>query len=55
MVQYVHISVFQLFSILTQEFKHAEIKTKEELINTIKTSPIQPTPDVEYMWYTYDW
>ena len=48
-------SVDQLFSILTQEFKKAEMKTIEELEEIIVNSPISPKPEVERLLFTWDW
>ena len=47
--------VDQLFSILTQEFKNSEIKTIEEMFAKIINSPISPKPEVQSLWYIWDW
>ena len=46
--------VDQLFSILTQEFKKIELKTLEDLEESIRKS-INPTPDVERLNFVWDW
>ena len=44
----------QTFSILCQELK-CEIRSVDELIDKIKNAPISPKPEVEHLWYTWDW
>ena len=46
--------VDQLFSILTQEFKKTELKTLEDLEDSIRHS-ICPTPYVERLNFVWDW
>ena len=44
----------QCFSILSSEFK-SEIQTVEDLFMKIKNSPISPKPDVEHLFFIWDW
>ena len=45
----------QLFSILANEFKTAEIPDVETLKQKIESAPIKPKPVVESMMYSWDW
>ena len=47
-------SVDQIFSILTQEFK-TEIKSLDELLEKMRSAPIEPKPVVESLLYIWDW
>ena len=44
-----------MFSILTNEFKTAEIPDVETLKQKIENAPIKPKPVVESMMYSWDW
>ena len=47
--------VDQLFSILTNEFKHVDIPDVETLMQKIAEAPMKPKPVVESMQFSWDW
>ena len=47
--------LFQLFSILANEFKNSEILTLETLLFKMEMAPIIPRPICKSLLYVYDW
>ena len=44
-----------MFSIIAQTLKGREISTLDELVETMKSAPIQPSPVVNILYYITDW
>ena len=45
----------QLFSILAQALKGTEVSTLDELVDILKSAPIQPVPSVKVLYFISDW
>ena len=47
--------VDRMFSVLAKLFKESEMRCINDLVQTIQTSPIVPSPMVVNMFYSFDW
>ena len=44
-----------MFSVLAKLFKESEMRSIDELIQTIKTAPLVPKPECTNLFFTFDW
>ena len=45
----------RMFSVLAKLFKESEMRSIDELVQTIRTSPLVPTPVCTNLFYIFDW